>query len=186
MNKGNAWAGIKQYPNLFSPLRIGNLRLKNRIIAAPTSPSMISTEGHFTPAMIAYLEEKANGGAAVVTYGEAIVHSATGKSHNKQLQLDAFGVRQGLAEAARAIHNGGAYANIQLSHGGKYGGLASVGGDQDCCVVAYGPSAEVTPAGEVQEMPRDLIFEIVASYGKAAKLCKECGEEHRPDCRRHL
>lgn len=40
----------------------------------------------------------------------------------------------------------GAYANIQLSHGGKYGGLASVGGDQDQCDVAYGPSHEMTPA----------------------------------------
>lgn len=175
MEKQSMWSGVEQFPHLFAPLRIGTLRLKNRMIAAPTSPSMISTEGHFTPAMIAYLEEKAKGGAAVVTYGEGIVHSATGKSHNKQLQLDAFGVKQGLAEAARAIHNGGAYANIQLSHGGKYGGLASVGGDQDRCAVAYGPSAEETPAGSVKEMPRELILEIVDSYGKAAKLCKDCG-----------
>ncbi|MDE6896764.1 MAG: NADH:flavin oxidoreductase, partial [Lachnospiraceae bacterium] len=87
--------GREKYPHLFEPIRIGNIRLKNRIIAAPTSPSMITTEGHFTPEMIAYLEEKAKGGASVVTYGEAIVHSATGKSHNKQLQLDSFGVRQG-------------------------------------------------------------------------------------------
>ena len=33
----------------------------------------------------------------------------------------------------------------------------------------------MTPAGEVQEMPRDLIFEIIDSYGKGAKLCKDCG-----------
>ena len=149
--------------------------MKNRIIAAPTSPSMITTEGHFTPEMIAYLEEKAKGGVAVVTYGESIVHSSTGKSHNKQLQLDSFGVKQGMAEAARAIHNAGAYANIQLSHGGKYGGLVSVGGDQDGCEVAYGPSHEMTPAGEVQDMPRELIFEIIDSYRKGAKLCKDCG-----------
>lgn len=167
--------GKEKYPHLFSSIRIGNIRLKNRIIAAPTSPSMITTEGHFTPEMTAYLEEKAKGGAAVVTYGESIVHSATGKSHNKQLQLDSFGVKQGMAETARAIHNAGAYANIQLSHGGKYGGLVSVGGDQDGCEVAYGPSHEMTPAGEVQEMPRDLIFEIIDSYGKGAKLCKDCG-----------
>ena len=167
--------GKEKYPHLFSPIRIRNIRLKNRISAAPTSPSMITTEGHFTPEMTAYLEEKAKGGAAVVTYGESIVHSATGKSHNKQLQLDSFGVKQGMAETARAIHNAGAYANIQLSHGGKYGGLVSVGGDQDGCEVAYGPSHEMTPAGEVQEMPRDLIFEIIDSYGKGAKLCKDCG-----------
>ncbi|RGY93944.1 oxidoreductase [Blautia wexlerae] len=167
--------GKTRYPHLFEPIRIGNLRLKNRIIAAPTSPSMITAEGHMTPEMCAYLEEKAKGGAAVVTYGEAIVHSATGKSHNKQLQLDSFGVKQMLTEATRMIHNAGAYANIQLSHGGKYGGLASVGGDQAVCEKAYGPSHEMTPMGEVFEMPKELIYEIVESYGKAAKLCKDCG-----------
>lgn len=167
--------GKIKYPHLFQPLRIGNIRLKNRIIAAPTSPSMITTEGHFTPEMIAYLEEKAKGGAAVVTYGEAIVHSSTGKSHNKQLQLDSFGVKQGMAQAARAIHNAGAYANIQLSHGGMYGGLTSVGGDQDRPEIAYGPSKITMPAGVVQEMPKELILEIVESYKKGARLCKDCG-----------
>ncbi len=167
--------GKKLYPHLFSPLRIGNIRLKNRIICAPTSPSMIDLNGHFTPEMIAYLEEKAAGGAGVVTYGEAIVHSSTGKSHNKQLQLDSFGVRQGMTEAARAIHNAGAFANIQLSHGGMYGGLASVGGDVETCSVAYGPSDMIMPAGNVKEMPYEMILEIIESYGKAAKLCKETG-----------
>ena len=71
------YCGKQLYPHLFAPIRIGNLRLKNRIIAAPTSPSMITTDGHFTPEMNAYLEEKALGGAAVVTYGEAIPHSRT-------------------------------------------------------------------------------------------------------------
>lgn len=99
MEKKSCGGHGKCYPHLFSPLRVGNIKMKNRIICAPTSPSMIDLNGHFTPEMIAYLEEKAKGGAGVVTYGEAIVHSATGKSHNKQLQLDAFGVRQGMTEA---------------------------------------------------------------------------------------
>lgn len=167
--------GREKYPHLFEPIRIGNIRLKNRIIAAPTSPSMITTEGHFTPEMIAYLEEKAKGGASVVTYGEAIVHSATGKSHNKQLQLDSFGVRQGLAQAVKAIHHAGAYANIQLSHGGMYGGLISVGGDQDRPDTAYGPSRLQMPDGEVEEMSREMILEIIGSYKKAARLCRDCG-----------
>ncbi len=167
--------GKDLYPNLFSSIRIGNLKLKNRIIAAPTSPSMITTEGLFTPEMAAYLEEKALGGCAVVTYGEAIPHSKTGKSHNKQLQLDAFGVRQGLTESSRMIHNAGGLANIQLSHGGMYGGLASVGGDIGKGGKAYGPSEMDMPAGHVYEMPKELIYEIIESYGKAAKLCKDVG-----------
>ncbi len=167
--------GKELYPHLFSPIRIGNIRLKNRIMAAPTSPSMITTDGFFTPEMRAYLEEKALGGAAIVTYGEAIVHSATGKSHNKQVQLDKYGVRLDMAPIARAIHNAGAYASIQLSHGGKYGGLVSVGGEHATCEKSYGPSHEMTPMGEVFEMPKEIIYEIIEAYGTSAKLCKDCG-----------
>ena len=166
--------GKELYPNLFSPMRIGPLRLKNRIFAAPSSPSMITTDGHMTTEMIAYLEEKAKGGVAVVTYGEAIVHSATGRSHDKQLQLDSHGVRLGLTEAAKCIHAHGAYANIQLSHGGKYGGLASRGGGWGKEGTAYGPVAEMTPAGPVEEMPKEMIYELIEAYGKAAKLAKDC------------
>ena len=169
------YSGKEKFPHLFSPIRIGNLRLKNRIIAAPSSPSMLTTEGHFTPEMISYLEEKALGGCSVVTYGEAIPHSITGKSHNKQVQLDAFGVRQGLTESVRRIHNAGALANIQLSHGGMYGGLASVGGDIGTSSVAYGPSEMDMPAGHVIQMPEKLIYEIADAFGKAARLCKEVG-----------
>ena len=167
--------GRELYPHIFSPLRIGKIRLKNRIIAAPTSPSMIDLRGHFTPEMIAYLEEKAKGGAAVVTYGEAITHSETGKQHDKQLQLDSFGVRQGLAESVRRIHNAGALANIQLSHGGMFGGLVSVGGDEGKDKKAYGPVEMEMPQGHVYEMPKEMIYEIVEAYGKAAALCQQVG-----------
>ena len=168
--------GKEKYPHLFEPIRIGNIKLKNRFIASPTSPHLITTDGHLTPEMIAYLEQKALGGAAVVTIGESIVHSATGKSHNKQIQLDSYGVKLLLAEATKAIHNAGALADIQLSHGGKYGGLASVGGTVlDTGVTAWGVSDEVTPEGIVHEMPKDMILEIIESYKTAAKLCKDCG-----------
>lgn len=169
------YKGKQLYPHLFSPLRIGNIKMKNRIICAPTSPSMITTEGHMTPEMIAYLERKAQGGAAVVTYGESIVHSKTGKSHDKQLQLDSYGVRQGLTETTRAIHDAGALANIQLSHGGMYGGLASVGGGHDKSGVAWGVSDMEMPQGHVKEMPTEMVYEIIESYGKGALLCKEVG-----------
>lgn len=47
-----------RYPHLFTPLRIGNLRLKNRVIAAPTSPSMVTAQGHMTPEMLPTWKKK--------------------------------------------------------------------------------------------------------------------------------
>lgn len=165
-----------KYPHLFSPIRIGNLRLKNRIIAAPSSPSLISSEGYFLPEMTAYLALKAKGGAAVVTYGEGIVDSLYGQSHDKQLRLDAFGVSTSLTQTAKAIKHNGAYANVQLSHGGKYGGIKSVGGEHVAGQVAYGVSDEVTPLGEkIHEMPKEIIQRTVDAFAAAALKCKMCG-----------
>ena len=41
------WKGKEKYSNLFSPIRMRNVRAKNRIIAAPTSPSMIRSNCAF-------------------------------------------------------------------------------------------------------------------------------------------
>ena len=164
-----------KYPHLFSPIRIGNIRLKNRIIAAPTSPPLYTTEGFLAPEMTAYLERKAMGGAAVVTHGEGIVDSVYGQSHDHQLLLDKFGVDKSLTMTTRAIHHHGAYANCQLSHGGKYGGLVSCGGGEAVGQIAYGPSDDMTPAGQVHEMPKEIIQRTVEAFAKAAKKCKDCG-----------
>ncbi len=164
-----------KYPHLFSPIRINNLRLKNRIIAAPTSPPLYTPEGFLAPEMTAYLELKAMGGAAVVTHGEGIVDSVYGQSHNHQLLLDKFGVEKSLTMTARAIKHHGAYANCQLSHGGKYGGLASMGGETNVGQIAYGPSDAMTPEGPVYEMPKEIIQRTIDAFAAAALKCKTCG-----------
>jgi 2,4-dienoyl-CoA reductase-like NADH-dependent reductase (Old Yellow Enzyme family)/thioredoxin reductase len=167
---------MKKYPNLFTPIKIGDLVLKNRIIAAPTSLMNLTAEGHLTRENIAYYELKAAGGAAVVTVGESIVHSKTGKSHQVQICLDDELVLPSIAEAAKAIKRHGAIPSIQLSHGGKYGGLASLGGSKKDGRKAWGASHEITVDGqEVYEMPEELILEIVEAWGKAGALVKRAG-----------
>lgn len=162
-----------KFPNLFAPIKIGPYVLKNRIISAPRSLPSISTDGLMGPDEIAFFELTAKGGAAVVTLGEAIVHTPTGKSHSRQVQLDNPNCLFNLANAAKAIKRWGVLASIELSHGGKYGGLPSQGGAYNIAGVAYGPSDDVTADGhEVHEMPKEIIYEIVEAYGKAAKIVK--------------
>ncbi len=167
-----------QYPHLFSPIKIGNITFKNRIIAAPTSLMNLTAEGYLTPENIAYYELKAKGGVAAVTLGESIVHSKTGKSHDQQIPLDDPHVLSGLSSVVKAINRHGAIANIELSHGGKFAGITSIGGDVINDTVAYGPSEEILPSGEhVYEMPKEIIYEIIESYGKAAAKAKRAGFE---------
>jgi 2,4-dienoyl-CoA reductase-like NADH-dependent reductase (Old Yellow Enzyme family) len=157
-----------KYPNLFSPIKIGNVVLKNRIIGAPTGLMSLSPYGHLTTENIAYYELKAKGGCAVVTLGESIVDRKTGESHNRQVRLDDPDILPCLANTVKAIRRGGALANIELSHSGKYAGIASIAGDVTGDKLSFGPSEEILETGEVvHEMDRDMIQYIVDAYGKA-------------------
>jgi len=168
-----------KYPNLFSPIKIGTLIFKNRIVSAPTSLAELSPESHLTRDNIAYYKLKARGGAAVVTVGESIVHSATGRSHPKQILLDDEGVIPSLVETADAIHQFGAIASIELSHGGMECDPIFLGGRNP-----IGPSATSTDIGfrtkgmntvVVEEMSEALMEEIAEAYAAGAAVVKLAG-----------
>jgi 2,4-dienoyl-CoA reductase-like NADH-dependent reductase (Old Yellow Enzyme family)/NADPH-dependent 2,4-dienoyl-CoA reductase/sulfur reductase-like enzyme len=136
----------------------------------------ITAEGYVTKEAAAFYELRAKGGAAAVTLSECIVHIKTGMSHSKHINLQDEGVLAGLTEAARSIKRHGALANVELSHGGRYAAVDLAKNMPGQTHVRYGPSAETLPDGaEVQEMPRELIHEIVDSFGKGAALIKRAG-----------
>jgi len=165
-----------KYPNLEKPIKIGNVIAKNRIFSAPTGLMGYTSQGHFTLDNRAYFEYKASGGCAVVSMGEAIVHGESGSSHNLQPAMDDITLLPSLTCLAKDIKRHGALANIELSHGGKYGGLVSVGGDRKEGKLAYGPSEEILPDGEhVYEMPVEMIHQLVKYYGQAANMAKRAG-----------
>jgi len=169
----------RKFPHLLSPLKVGPLTLKNRIEAAPTSLAELSPDSYLTRENIAYYRLKAKGGAAVVTIGESIVHTPTGKSHPKQIPLDDKGVIPSLVEAADAIHQYGALASIELSHGGMECDPVFLGGRNP-----IGPSARTIDIGfrtagartvEVEEMSEALMDEIAEAYAEAAATVKTAG-----------
>ncbi|HWQ78796.1 MAG TPA: FAD-dependent oxidoreductase [Anaerovoracaceae bacterium] len=167
----------KKYPHVFSPYKLGNRMIKNRIIAAPSSLICVPPGGLFTPEHIAFFELKAEGGASIVTFGESVVDES-GKTKNKSLMLDNPDVLPHLAQFSKAIKRHGAIPNIELYHGGFYGGILTSNGDRKANQPAYGPSAEVRSNGEViEEMPEEMILKIIESFARAAAFVKRAGFE---------
>jgi len=167
---------IRKYPSLCSPLKIGNVTLRNRMVSAPMAFPDITAEGYVTKEAAAFYELRAKGGAAAVTLSECIVHIKTGMSHSKHINLQDEGVLAGLTEAARSIKRHGALANVELSHGGKYAGVDLAKNSGGRTYVRYGPSAEMLPDGsKIEEMHKELIHEIVEAFGKGAALVKRAG-----------
>lgn len=167
---------IRKYPNLCSPLKVGNVTLRNRMVSAPMAFPDITAEGYVTKEAAAFYELRAKGGAAAVTLSECIVHIKTGMSHSRHINLQDEGVLAGLTEAARSIKRHGALANVELSHGGKYAGVDLPKNLSGRTYVRYGPSAEMLPDGsKIEEMPKELIHEIIEAFGKGAALVKRAG-----------
>ena len=161
----------RKFPNLFSPLKVGNVTLKNRVISAPMTFPALTSDGCLTPEAIAFYELRAKGGAAVVTVSELIVQ-ASGRYYPVQVLIDAPNAKDSLAMAARAVRRHGSLPSMELSHGGKY----SITGAEN--PVAYGPSDEFADGVQtVREMSRDKINEILDAYEKAATICREAGFE---------
>ncbi len=157
----------KYYPNLWSPVKIGGLTVKNRIEAAPVGMSDLTPEGYLTPLNIAAYEVKARGGAGIVTLGESSVHTKTGKAHGRMIPLDDQEILPYLIQCTDAIHRHGAFANIELLHPGRRANPLYYDG------VTWGPSDGVGVAGQpVKAMSRELIEEVVSAFGDAAEMAK--------------
>ena len=103
------------YPNLFKPIKLRNMTVKNRIMSAPNM-LFHTVDNRPTDYYIRYIEHKARGGAGIVTVGEACV--LDGGNHTPWMEptLDNLPL---YAEMAAAIHEHGAIANIELTHGGN-------------------------------------------------------------------
>ena len=57
---------MSSFPNLFSPIQIGELKLKNRIVLAPMATNYGTDKGRMTERQIQYYLERARGGVGLI------------------------------------------------------------------------------------------------------------------------
>ncbi len=114
----------KKYPNLFSPLQIGTITVKNRIALAPMSYTQRNPDGGFAEENLNYIEEVAKGGTGLITMGESIVGDGEGpcggKSHVDIVMLTAKDNRRSLWRLADLAHRYNAKLSVEVSHGGVF------------------------------------------------------------------
>ena len=161
------------YPNLTSPITIGNVTFRNRLFSAPVSLQELSPERTLTPENIAFFELRARGGAANVTIGVANV-LASGRGHFKELEMDNPNILVGLHHVARTISRHGAVPSIELSHAGKFAGIPNLE-NPNPSNPAYGPIYEVVNGVEVHQLDEGQIDDLVEAFGRAAKIAKRAG-----------
>lgn len=108
-----------KYETLFSPIKIGNVEIKNRICMAPMLMDFGQFDGRTTNQLMDYYEERAKGGTGLIVTEITRVNDVTGGSAFAQLGMSHDYQIEGMAQLARRIHSHGAKLFVQLHHPGR-------------------------------------------------------------------
>ena len=163
---------MSAYPHLFSPLRIGSVTVKNRIMQT-AHVKLFAHDAVDSQRNVDYQAARAKGGAGLLITGNRVVHptSTTGFPRVAWAYL-----REALEADRRltdAVHEHGAAIFAQLNHFG----LNATSDSADDLRVLWGPSAVKSPAyGETPKaMEHEDIREVVEWWGRSAELSREGG-----------
>ncbi len=154
------------FPTLLSPIKIGDVELKNRIVQAPISNHMSS--GAFVPREEAFNVARAKGGTGLIIIGASYVPPSG--SSGEDLDLHSDENMEAFKAYNEKVHQCGSKSSIQLYHLGRYAtgarGLPPVG-----------PSAVAWPPENVTPKALDIagIEELVEAWGLAAARAKKAG-----------
>ena len=164
----------RKFPYLCSPIQIGNVIFRNRMLSAPTGGTDITPEGSVGRRTVAYYEHRAKGGAAAVTLAELVVDPKTDPSRMFILDDEIPGSLHSFAYAADAIKRHCAVPCIEFSHGGRFAAFA----ERDKPIARLGPSAGQEDGGiQIVELSTGQIQDIIKAYGHVAGLSKRAGFE---------
>lgn len=107
------------YDLLFSPMKIGNVEIKNRVVMAPMCMGFGQFDGRVTEAMHNHYVERAKGGVGLIITEIARVNDITGAASFGQLGVSHDYHIAPLRKMADDIHSYGAKIMVELHHPGR-------------------------------------------------------------------
>ncbi len=155
---------MPNYPNLLSPLNIGSIEVRNRVLVSAHVPGFADD---YLPGdrYIAYQRERAAGGVGLQITGGTPVHKSGLLSTNKDsLHNLSDDIVPGYQKLARAVHAEGGRILAQLAHSGGTTLINEPG------LESWAPSpirSEIT-GGIAHEMSVAEIREIIDAFGNGA------------------
>jgi 2,4-dienoyl-CoA reductase (NADPH2) len=160
-----------RFDRLFSPIRIGSLELRNRLVMSPMTTDYASDDQLPSPRLLAYLEERARGGVGLITLEACSIE----RRQREVVHTMHFGDDSVIAphrELVARLHAHGARVQPQLVHPGP---------DSMSSLLDRNPSVgpSVIPSYltglPCRELAREEIAEIVVRYADAARRIRAAG-----------
>lgn len=159
------------FPHLLSPITIGSVTIRNRILSSGHD-TVMAVGGLITDQLVAYQEARARGGVGLIVIQVAGVHP-TARYTSSELTADSDASIPGFSQIAEAIHRHGARVFGQLFHGGR----EIMDTEDGTLAVAWAPSAVPTERFLVipRAMTDGLIREIIDGFGASALRLQAAG-----------
>ena len=155
---------------LFSPVKIGSLTLKNRIVMPAMHLGYCNEQSEVTDRLVSFYEERARGGAALLFIGGCPVDRHA-RSMKEMIGLGEDRFIPGLSRLAEAAHRHGALIAAQLFHGGRYVRSGMIGRQP----IAPSPIASSITRETPREMTLTDIQDTIANFAEAAARAKRAG-----------
>lgn len=156
------------FENLFSPIKIRGLELKNRVVFPAMGTKMATEDGYVTKQLIDYHAARALGGSGLNFTEVCGVHGPSNPVKFLAIHEDKY--IPGLKALTDAIHAAGGKAGVQLWQGG----MAAATYQQEGIII---PSDIKVPGSDhvIPGASIETIKEVVQSFGKAARRAVEAG-----------
>ncbi len=160
-----------QFQTLFSPITIGGLHLRNRIVSTGHE-THLNENGRIGERMIAYHEARARGGAGLIITEVALVHPSAVFVADP-IRVDEDDCIAGYRALAEAVHRYDCGLIAQLFHPGREM-LASEDGTTP---ISYSASPAPNERFHVmpRSMPTEMVEEVISSFGDAARRMQAAG-----------
>ncbi|UCF84850.1 MAG: FAD-dependent oxidoreductase [Desulfobacteraceae bacterium] len=157
---------------LFSPFRIKNIELSNRIVMPGLASFLFEDDGSITDRTIEHYRLRAAGGPAmVIMEASAVSPEGIVSPHQARIYDERF--LEGLSKIAQAMKSEGAIPAIQIHHGGRQTSVKVIKQKP----VAPSPLPCPVIRGEVEPLTINGIQELVKKFGDAAERAIEAGFE---------
>lgn len=153
--------------NLFSPLAIRGMKMKNRIVMPAMGTKFAHTDRTVSDQLIDYHEARAKGGCGLNMVEVASVHGPSAPRSFVAIYDDSF--IAGLKRLTDAIHGAGGLAGIQLWQGGLAASF-----DEACQILLPSPMP-VSETMTIPAMDHGMIPVIVDCFAAAAKRAVQAG-----------
>ncbi len=164
----------QSFPTLFSPCKIGNVVIKNRICKAPQTTGLSHMDGSVSSRLVRCYEDLARGEVGMIIVEYAFVDRKYSKSASNQLGICDDEYIVGLGWLADTIKNLGSVPCIQIEHCGRqrFLGPPMKSASPNPWPLMY---ERYGRAAIPEELTIDEIHQLVDDFGRAALRAKTAG-----------